>query len=279
MSGRMLMLCLATAALLGAPVLAQVREAESGPADAAAPAPAPGGAPAAVDRNNRRLFERFIEDAAVVPGGWIEGRYVYTNLSDGSTHFAGPLIAFKVVKDLEAGITFGFLDLHPGSGPQNSGLSDIDLYARYRLPGAGPGRFAFGARLKWPTADESKNLGTGKSDFEIFGAFRADLDAVTLVADIGARDNGDPGSSLPEAKNSLLAGGGILLPASPRCTLSIEATWESTRVEGAGSDARLTVGVQTFGPARHGGLRGAVAVPLSKDAPDLGIILGAFYTY
>ncbi len=263
--------------LLASPDLASAREAGSSVGPLAAPAP--WSAPVAADRNGRRLFERFIEDAAVTPGGFIEGRYVYQNLKDGTSHFVGPLIAFKVVKDLETGITFGFLDRHPDSGPQTSGLSALDMYAKYRLPGSGPGRFALGTRIKSPTSDEGKKFGTGRSDVELFGAFRADLEAVTLVGNLGVRHNGDPGAGLPEGKDSLLMGGGILMPASPRFTLSLEATWESKRIEGAKSDARLTVGVQTFGPDLRGGFRGAVAFPLSNGAPDLAVILGAFYTY
>lgn len=277
MSSRILGPFLAAAVLFATPLLAQVGGEEP---RAGHPSATPSRtAPVAPDRNARRLFERFIEDAAVTPGGFIEGRYVYQNLNDGASHFVGPLIAFKVVKDLEAGITFGFLDRHPDSGPQNSGLSALDMYAKYRLPGSGPGRFALGTRIKSPTSDEGSKFGTGRSDVELFGAFRADLEAVTLVASLGARHNGDPGPSLPAGKDSLLIGAGILMPASPRFTLSLEGTWESKRIEGAKSDARLTVGVQTFGPDLRGGFRGAVAFPLNDGAPDLGVILGAFYTY
>ena len=87
------------------------------------------------DRNDRRLFQRFIEDAAVSSGGWAEMQYRYDNLRGGKDHFIGPLVAFKVVTDVEAGLRFGWLDFRPDTGPNGSGLSDLDLYAKYRLPG------------------------------------------------------------------------------------------------------------------------------------------------
>jgi hypothetical protein len=241
-------------------------------AGAARPAPAS-------DRSSRRLFQRFVEDAVVSSGGWIEGQYRYQNLSDGSTHYAGPLIAFKMVNNVEAGLRFGFLDVRPEGGPNGSGLSDIDLFAKYRLKGAGRGRFALGTLVKVPVADETEGLGTGRSDLELFAAYRADLDAVSLVANAGFRHNGDPKAPLPSTEDSLLMGVGLLLPATSRLTFVIEGTYESERFKGAPNDARLTVGMQSMGEQRHGGFRGALAIPLSDGAPDYEVLAGAFFVY
>ncbi len=230
------------------------------------------------ERGARRLFQRFVEDAAVVPGGWIEAQYRYENLEDGGRHFAGSLIAFKVIDDLEAGLRFGFVDVTPDSAPDSSGLSDLDLYAKYRLPG-GRGRLAIGAVLKAPTADEQEGIGTGKRDVEIFGAFRADLEAVTLVANLGYRFNGQPDPPLPETEDTLLVGGAVLLPATPALTFVIEGTYESRRLDSGKADGRLTVGLQHFGEGGQGGFRGALGIPLSDGAPDYEILLGAFFAY
>ncbi len=255
------------------------------PPPVAAPTPAATPAPAAApagktspDRDWRRLFQRFVEDAAVTPGGWIEGQYSYENLPDESRHFAGPLIAFKAIKDLEAGLRFGYLNINPDIGSRESGFSDIDLYAKYRLPG-GRGRFAFGALVKAATADETKGLGTGKPDLEVFGAYRVDLDAVSLVANVGARSNGNPDPPLPSARDSYLFGGAIVLPVTPAMSFVLEGTFESARKEGAKDDARLTLGTQIFGYQKRGGFRAAVALPLSSGAPDEQIIVGGFLTY
>jgi hypothetical protein len=231
------------------------------------------------DRDGRRLFQRFAEDAAVVPGGWMEGQYVYDNLPDGTRHFLGPLVAFKLVENVEAGLRFGFLDVNPDSGGGGSGMSDIDLYAKFRLPTAGRQRVAFGALVKAPTADDRKALGTGATDVELFGAWRADLEGVSLVANVGARFNGDPSGPFPPAEDSVLVGGAIVMPATRRLSLVVEGTYESKRFKGADSDGRLTVGLQSYGPGHQGGFRGAVAFPLTDGAPDYQVILGAFFTY
>ncbi|HXH28919.1 MAG TPA: hypothetical protein VNL37_07730 [Candidatus Polarisedimenticolia bacterium] len=231
------------------------------------------------DRDARRLFQRFAEDAAVVPGGWMEGQYVYDNLPDGTRHFLGPLAAFKLVDNVEAGLRFGFLDANPDAGSGGSGLSDIDLYAKFRLPMTGRQRVAFGVLVKAPTADDRKALGTGATDVELFGAWRADLVGVSLVANVGARFNGDPPSPLPEARDSVLLGGAIVMPATRRVSLVVEGTYESKRFKGADADGRLTVGLQAYGPGHQGGFRAGVAFPLTDGAPDYQLIGGAFFTY
>lgn len=252
------------------------------PAAAQTASGAPGAAGARknlAERNDRRLFQRFVEDAAVSTGGWAELQYRYTNRSNGSEHSLGPLVAFKVVNNIEGGLRFGFLDVNPDPGSGESGLSDIDLFAKYRFPGGGRGRTALGALAKVPTANEQKGLGTGKSDLEVFAAWRADLEAVSIVANAGARFNGNPDPPVPPTRDSLFFGGALLLPASQTLTLVIEATYETERLDGALDDARLTLGVQSRGRQGHTGIRGGVAFPLNDGAPDYEVLLGAFLTY
>lgn len=254
-------------------------------AQAPPPGPPEAGPPAAgaakknvADRNDRRLFQRFVEDAAVSTGGWAELLYRYTNHPDGSEHFLGPLVAFKIVNNIEGGLRFGFKDVNPDPGSGESRLSDIDLFAKYRFPG-GRGRAALGALVKVPAADEEDGLGTGKSDLELFAAWRGDLEAVSIVANAGVRFNGDADPPVAPTDNSLFFGGALLLPASPTLTFVIEGTYETERFEGASDDARLTLGVQSRRAQGRSGFRGAVAIPLSDGAPDYEVILGVFLTY
>ena len=249
--------------LLGPPALAQ-----------SSPRPGAGGP----DRGSSRLFQRFVEDAGIVPGGWIEARYSYENLPEGRQHTLGPVVAFRLGDDVEAGLRFGFLDVSGREGPDGSGLSDIDLYGKYRLEGRSP-QFALGALLKVATAEEEEGLGTGANDVELFGAYRAELAAVTLVANAGVRFNGDTDPPLAPTKDSLLLGGGILLPAAPAATFSIEASYETRRLQGDHADGRLTIGIQTLGPTDRGGFRAALGIPLTDGAPDLQLIVAGYLVY
>jgi hypothetical protein len=251
-----------------APVVAQEQ-----PVSGAAPRPASSG------RDTRRLFQRFAEDAAIVPAGWVEGQFVYTNpAGDGTNEFLGGQFAFGVTDQVEAGLRLGWGHVDASDGPDGSGLSDIDIYGKYRFHGSAS-RCAVGALIKAATGDEDKGLGTGATDVEAFGACRADLQAVTVVGNAGLRYNGATDPPLPDAKNSMLLGGGLLMPVAPQVTLIIEATWESERLDGAGADARLTIGAQYGGPAPGLGFRGALAAPLSQGAPDFQVLFGAVYTY
>ena len=231
------------------------------------------------DRDSRRLLQRFVEDAAILPGGWAEGQLVYSDLPDDASRWSlGTLLAFNVTDQMEAGLRFSFLKVDADPEPEGSGLSDIDLYAKYRFHG-GAGRCAAGGLVKVPTAGEEEGLGTGQTDVEGFFACRADLAAVTLAGNLGARYNGDPDPPLPVANASMLAGGALLLPISPQNTFLIEATYESERLEDSGSDARLTLGFQGVAHSPGFGFRGGVALPLSDGAPDYEILFGAVYLF
>jgi hypothetical protein len=231
------------------------------------------------NRDARRLFQRFAEDAAIVPGGWTEGQFIYSDLDDGADNqLLAALIAFRVSDQVEAGLRLGYERQATDAGPDGSGLSDIDLYGKYRLHG-GAGRCALGGLVKVPTGHEEEGLGTGKTDVEGFAACRADLQAVSVTGNVGLRYNGNPDAPLPDSEGSLLAGGGLLMPAGARMTFVIEATYESQRLDGAGADARLTLGMQGVARAPGFGFRGALALPLSDGAPDFQVFFGAVYLY
>jgi hypothetical protein len=232
------------------------------------------------ERDAQRLFQRFAEDAAIIPGGWVEGRFSWEHFDGGGDRFLlGGLFAFKVAEGAEVGLDFGYEDVDlKDFDLSGSGLSDINVYGKYRFHG-GTSPCAAGGLVKVPTADETKGLGTGKLDFEAFGSCRADLSAVTLTGNVGARYNGSPDAPYPDSQASVLAGAGLIFPAGKRVSVVIETSWESERLKGAGNDARLTLGVQGV-PSRPGwGLRGAVVLPLNDSALDYQGLFGAVYIY
>ncbi|HET6277548.1 MAG TPA: hypothetical protein VFG08_02075 [Candidatus Polarisedimenticolia bacterium] len=231
------------------------------------------------DRDTRRLFQRFIEDAVVAPGGWVEGQFSYRNLPDDDDLYnLDALIAFHAGTNVEAGLRFGYVNLDAAPGPDGSGLSDVDLYGKYVFPG-GRNRLALGGLLKLPTADEDEGLGTGKPDLEAFGAWRGNYEGVTVTANAGIRLNGNPDSQTQSSEDSALVGAGLILPVTPASSIVIEWSLETRRFEGDSNDSRLTPGFQKMFRGGTGGLRGAVAIPLSDAAPDYQVIFGVFFTY
>ena len=244
-----------------------------------APAPQYQPRPSGSDRDARRLFQRFAEDAAVVPGGWMEGLVSFEHFESGTERaFLLGNFAFQVGEENEAGLRLGFewLDAD-GDDLDGSGIADIDVYFKHRFAGSSP--CAIGGILKLPTADEDEGLGTGKADFEFFGACRANLQAVTFTANAGARYNGDPDPPFPESEVSVLAGAGAIFPVGHEMSIVVEGTWESERLDGVGNDARLTIGLQGVATRPGFGVRGALALPLTDAAPDWQVLFGAVYLY
>jgi hypothetical protein len=232
------------------------------------------------ERDAQRLFQRFAEDAAIIPGGWVEGRFSWEHFKGGADRYLlGGLFAFRVTEGAEVGLDFGYENVDLKEPDLNgSGLSDIDVYGKYRLRG-GTSPCAFGGLVKIPTADETKGLGTGKLDFEGFASCRADLEAVTLTGNLGARYNGSPDPPFPDSQASVLAGAGLIFPAGKRMSVVLEGTWESERLDGAKNDTRLTLGVQGVNTRPGWGLRGAVVLPLNNSELDYQGLFGAVYLY
>ena len=163
--------------------------------------------PSQADRDSRRLFQRFAEDSAIIPGGWLEGQLSFEHINSGSerAHLDG-LFAFSVGETNEAGLKLGFQWFNADDpDPDGSGIDDIDLYFKHRLKN-GASHCALGGLMKLGIANEDEGLGTGKTDVEGFAACRADTRAATFTGNLGARYNGQPDSPLPDSEVSILAG-------------------------------------------------------------------------
>lgn len=234
------------------------------------------GGPGRDDRDGRRLFQRFVEDAAIIPGGWVEAVFTYDNQPDNAErYFLGGQFAFRLTDRAEMGLRLGFVRQEFDGADDGSGVGDIDLYGKYRFGGP----CAAGGLIKVPTADQEEGLGTGAVDVEGFFACRADFQAVSLAGSAGIRANGNPDPPLPDSEASVLLGGGLIIPAGRTTTFVIEATWESERFDGVGNDARLTLGYSGAGPEPGFGIRAAIALPLSDAAPDYQVFVGAAWLY
>lgn len=84
----------------------------------------------------------------------------------------------------------------PGSGERrtDSGIGDLVLGAAYLVlqgPSA-PFLLDLGGKVKLPTADEKKGLGTGQADYSLYGEAFKPLAAFTPFALLGYRRYGDP---------------------------------------------------------------------------------------
>jgi len=231
-----------------------------------------------------RQFQRFIEDGAIAPHVWLEGQ---ARFQTNAEHFTGSeadrwsidtLLGLGITEELELGLKFGVMQIDPDAGDSQHGLTDLDLYAKYRLDEL-PFSIVVGGIVKLPTASEDDGLGTGQMDFEVFGAARKDLGHVSAIANAGVRFNQDP--DLPGnigGKTSFLLGGGVIIGLTPVVHNSWEITFESERFEDSEADIRLTPGLG-WRVGNRGVLRGAVGIGLSEGAPDFEGLFSLIITY
>jgi len=233
---------------------------------------------------NHRLFERFVEDGAIVPRGWIELKAAYADYQHGGRDLiGGPVVAFRFGRDVEAGFIAGVLDRRRSSGTplygvslregiDGAGLADLALYGKYRAL-RGPLDLAVGGRVTVPLGDEQAGRGTGVFQYEVFTGMRKSWPRVTLVGSAGVavrKDSRAPGEA--EGRTSLKLGIGTLVPLSLLWTMIAEVDYEGARFEGEGSEAMALVGFDwrptKFLAARVGGGAG-----LTDGAADLTAVL------
>lgn len=230
--------------------------------------------------NENRLFQRFIEDGAVTEGVWVEPQFRYQNFAGKEVVSLGPVIAVNVAEDVEIGGRIDLESVNFDPGGRETGFSDMEFYGKVRLT-TKPTQVSLGALLKFPTGDTGKNLGTGETDVAFFVGFRRDFEAISFVADGGFRINQDPdvsSSSLMEGESSIQLGGAALFPLSSKHVAVVEASYETERINHAGSDFRLTVG----GEQRHNDSfmsRIGLVWGSGRGAPDFELIVSGVFLF
>ncbi|MBI3448055.1 MAG: hypothetical protein HY049_03920 [Acidobacteria bacterium] len=266
---------LLAAALVGAASPAALAQA------AAAPAP-PAAAPA--DRNEVRLFQRFIEDGAVTEGTWIEPQLRLQRFGGRDVYAFGPIVAVTVAEDIELGgrINLQTINLNPGG--TETGFSDMEVYGKFRLT-TKPSQISLGALLKFPTGETNKGLGTGEMDVAFFLGYRRDFKSVSFVGNAGLRINQDPdvpplpsGRPAIEGSTSVQLGGAAIFPVASKSAGIIEGSYETERFNHQGADLRLTLGAQhRFTEALTG--RAGVAWGFGDGAPNFEIIASGVFLF
>jgi hypothetical protein len=123
-----------------------------------------------------------------------------------------------------------------------SGLGDIYASATYRIGEfLGPIQAAFTGRVKIPTADEAKGLGTGETDtYGQFDFYRV-LGSTTPFVSLGYRFLGD--STLYQLEDGVYASAGSHFRASPATVWTVAVNWSEPYVAGGddSTDAMLSM--------------------------------------
>jgi hypothetical protein len=193
------------------------------------------------------------EDYIQVGGGVDYSQGDYGNSED--TRILSAPISLKVKKDaffVKASIPY----LHvkgPGSvvagdgGPvpggtagavtTNDGIGDLSLSAGYTLDVTGSTYFDLIGRVKIPTASESKNLGTGTTDFTAEAAVTHQFGELSLSARGGRRFNGS--STRFPLRNVWQAGAGAYYQAGD-LMLGLDYDWREASLSTASDRSEVT---------------------------------------
>ncbi|HET6278666.1 MAG TPA: hypothetical protein VFG08_07775 [Candidatus Polarisedimenticolia bacterium] len=247
----------------------------SGPAAEAAIHPVSG---------NHRLFDRFVEDGAVVPRGWVELVAGYADYRQGDRdRVAGTVVAFRFGRNVEAGLLGGALDRRRSAGAplfgaplpeeiDGAGLADAALYGKYRAL-SGPFDLAVGGRVTIPLGDDQAGRGPGVFQYEAFTGVRKTWPRATVVGSAGVAGRDDsqaPGAA--DGRISLKLGVGTLIPLSLLWTMMAEVAYESARFAGEGSDAEIVVGFD-WRPTKFLAARCGAGAGVTDEAADFTAVI------
>lgn len=141
-----------------------------------------------------------------------------------------------------AALTGGAGSLTRPTSASESGVGDLYVDATYRSGDLGNGlNVDTTARVKLPTADDDRGLGTGEMDYYAqLTAYRT-FGSVTPFVSGGYRVLGD--SDRYQLRNGPYASGGAHFRTSDRTVLTASLDWRSRVIDGgdAGTDATLAV--------------------------------------
>ncbi|WKZ33022.1 MAG: hypothetical protein QY316_01030 [Thermodesulfobacteriota bacterium] len=157
----------------------------------------------------------------------------------------------------------------PGERRENSGLGDIVAGASYNvmyLPER-PLLLSLAMNFKFPTADESKGLGTGETDYSLQADALTALNDLSLFGAIGYESFGSPDAFT--LKNAIFMRAGGAYPYARESAAGLILEWRQAASPGVPSPLETTVFVrQRLSPVLD--LYGYILKGWSKGSPDLG---------
>jgi len=162
-----------------------------------------------------------------------------------------------------------------------SGLGDIVLKGRwFALEDRGPDTYVPGlapfGKIKFPTADEDRSLGTGEADYGLGLEFDKALRGFFLFGDLGYTFIGDPPGQDLRDRPSASLGAGVRL--SDTYTLAGLLDWRRALLAGRDDPLEL-VGILTVRLSPTMALRPNAFVGLTDGSPDFGVGIELSYKF
>lgn len=140
-----------------------------------------------------------------------------------------------------AALTGGDGGLTRPTSASESGLGDLYLELTHRTMSVHEVNLDTTARVKLPTADEARGLGTGEADYYLQVTGHRTIGQVTPFATLGYRVLGD--SVRYPLRDGFYATGGAHLRTSDRTVVTAALDWRSRILRGADPGIEASVGV------------------------------------
>jgi hypothetical protein len=131
------------------------------------------------------------EDTGTVEKGefQLETGFDFARQDNHDKEFAPSMtLTYGLLSRMDMGIASGYLFVHPAEGKKENGFADTEVKVKYRFMDEKDGLPSFAAlgKVKIPTASESKDLGSGKTDFSIIAIFQKNISKrLTLYLNLG----------------------------------------------------------------------------------------------
>lgn len=165
--------------------------------------------------------------------------------------------------------------LRPTDGSE-SGLGDSSVGLTYKaISGADRVNLSFTGRVKFPTGDEDRGLGTGEVDYYAQADLFRTFGSITPFGTIGYRWLGD---GIYQLEDGWYVSGGLLFTVAPGTSLGLSYEWREAIVVGgdASKEAALSV-FHRFSDRINGNL--SLTRGFTDASPDLGISAQVSYAF
>ena len=159
-----------------------------------------------------------------------------------------------------------------------AGLGDISLKGRWFLLDDQPASWIPAltpfARIKFPTADEDRNLGTGEADFGFGVEFDKQFGRTFVFGDVSYTVIGDPPGE--DFRNRPGVSLGVGYDVTPTLTASAQIDWRRALVSGSDDPVDL-IATLAIRLSRTVSIIPSLVIGLTNGSPDFG--LGVEVTY
>lgn len=163
----------------------------------------------------------------------------------------------------DGGVTPG---MGTGTVSRRNGIGDVNLAATYTLPLSDSTFFDLTGKVKLPTADEDKFLGTGTTDFTAQGELSQVFDNLTVSLRGGRRFNGS--NAAFQLQDAWLAGAGLYV-RSGDTTFGLDYDWREGSLPTSPDRSEATASVtHAFTPAVR--LQAYGYTGFSDGSPNVG---------